>query len=95
MDQDEEAAAPADEQRTLRALAEVGERIGLLRTQHGLSLEDAAGLAGLDLERLAGAESGELALDDAELRRLADAFHIDLTSLFGGRVTPFSYLAGA
>jgi transcriptional regulator with XRE-family HTH domain len=83
------------EARASSVLLDVGERIARLRATQGLTLEDVAGSARIDAERLAGAEVGEFALDDAELRRLADTFNVDLTALFGGRVTPFSYLAGA
>jgi transcriptional regulator with XRE-family HTH domain len=83
------------EARASAVLSEVGERIAGLRATRGLELEVAAGLAHIDAERLASAEGGEIALEDAELRRLADTFNVDLTALFGGRVTPFSYLAGA
>lgn len=76
-------------------LTSVGERLVSQRARLGIDIEDAARDAGLDIERLAEAEAGELALDDGELRRLADAYGIDVTGFFGGRVTPLSYLAGA
>lgn len=76
-------------------LASVGERMVSHRTVRGIALEDAATDARIDAERLAEAEEGELALTDDELRRLADAYSIDVTGFFGGRVTPLSYLAGA
>ena len=76
-------------------LARVGERLVSFRTIRGISLEEAAAHASIDLQRLAEAESGDGALDDRELRALADAYGVDATAFFGGRVTPLSYLAGA
>lgn len=76
-------------------LAIVAERLVSHRTVRGIALEDAASDAGIDLERLAEAEAGEIALDERDLHRLADAYGVDVTAFFGGRVTPLSYLAGA
>lgn len=73
----------------------VAERLVSYRSIRGISLEEVAIDARIDLERLAEAESGEIALDENELHRLADAYGIDVTAFFGGRVTPLSYLAGA
>ncbi|MGP6157878.1 MAG: helix-turn-helix domain-containing protein [Vulcanimicrobiaceae bacterium] len=66
-----------------------------IRTRLGLGIERAAELARLPPERLAEAEAGEVALAEDELQRLADAYDIDVTAFFGGRVTPVSYLFGA
>lgn len=77
------------------ALAAVGERLASCRAVRGIDLENAADDARVDRERLAEAEAGEAGLDEAELRRLADAYGVDVTAFFGGRVTPLSYLAGA
>lgn len=76
-------------------LAAVGERLASHRSVRGIALEEAAAGARIDLERLAEAEAGEVGLEEAELRRLADAYGVDVTAFFGGRVTPLSYLAGA
>ena len=73
----------------------VGERIATFRAERGYALDDLAAASSVDLERLADAEDGVAPLADDELQRLADAFGIDVTALFGGRVTPFNYLAGA
>lgn len=73
----------------------VAERLISFRTVRGIALEDAADEARIQRERLAEAEAGEIALDESELARLADAYGIDVTAFFGGRVTPLSYLAGA
>jgi hypothetical protein len=76
----------------LAAVAEklIGERVRL-----GYDLELAATLAHVDAERLAEAEAGTLALTEDELGSLADAYGVGVSAFFGGRVTPFSYLAGA
>jgi transcriptional regulator with XRE-family HTH domain len=76
-------------------LQAVGERMLGERVRLGLALEEAAQAADLQEDRLAGAEAGELALDEDELGRLAEAYGVDATAFFGGRVTPFQYLAGA
>ena len=73
----------------------VAERLVSHRTLCGLTLERAAADARIEPERLAEAEAGENALEESELRRLADTYGVDLTAFFGGRVTPLSYLAGA
>ena len=41
------------------------------------------------------AENGTGALAEEELQRLADAYGVGVPALFGGRVTPLAYLAGA
>lgn len=76
-------------------LASVGERLISQRTMCGIALEAAAAEARIDAERLAEAEAGETALEEAELHRLAAAYGTDVTAFFGGRITPLSYLAGA
>ena len=73
----------------------VAERLISARASQGLDLEDAAESANVDLERLAAAEAGELALTEEELQRLADEYGVGLTAFFGGRVTPLAYLFGA
>lgn len=73
---------------------EVGERLVRFRTQAGLDPGQAALRTGVDDERLAGAESGAVALTDDELARIAVAYGIDPTELFGGRITPFRDYAG-
>lgn len=69
-------------------LAQVGERLIRFRAAAGLEPERAAELAHVDPDRLDGAETGVLALDEDELVRLAGAYGVDPTELFGGRVTP-------
>lgn len=73
----------------------VGARLVAHRTVRGIALEAAAHDARIGVERLAEAEAGEIALEESELQRLADTYDVDVTSFFGGRVTPLSYLAGA
>jgi transcriptional regulator with XRE-family HTH domain len=53
------------------ALDTVAEALAGARARRGLSLEDAATAAQVDLERLASAESGEDALTDPELEALS------------------------
>ena len=76
-------------------LASVGEEMISIRSRLGLDLELAALLAHLEPERLAEAEAGETALSERELQGLADAYGVEVTAFFGGRVTPVSYLFGA
>lgn len=76
-------------------LAGVAEQLIAHRVRLGYDVEDAAGLAGVDAERLAAAENGTGALAEDELQRLADAYGVGVPALFGGRVTPLAYLAGA
>ena len=76
-------------------LQAVGERLSIERIRVGLTVEAAADAAGVDADRLACAEAGETALDDAEIGRIADVYGVATTAFFGGRITPFSYLAGA
>lgn len=73
----------------------VAQQLGSKRAQLGISLEEAARLAKIDAARLAAAENAETALDENELQRLADAYGIDVTAFFGGRITPKEYLFGA
>src|SRR6202163_1230253 len=72
---------------------DVGERLVRFRVQAGLEPEPAAAKARVDVERLAGAEAGEVALTDAEIDRLARAYGVDPTEIFGGRVTPIRDIA--
>lgn len=73
----------------------VAQQLGSQRAQLGISLEEAARRAKIDAVRLAAAENAETALDESELQRLADAYGIDITAFFGGRITPKEYLFGA
>jgi transcriptional regulator with XRE-family HTH domain len=75
-------------------IVEVGQLLASQRVREGLSLDEAAYGADVDQERLAAAESGELALNEAELQALADAYGVDVTAFFGGRITPKEYLFG-
>jgi transcriptional regulator with XRE-family HTH domain len=72
---------------------DVGERLARFRVQAGLEPEPAAAKARIDVERLADAEAGELALTDAEIDRIARAYGVDPTEIFGGRVTPIRDVA--
>jgi transcriptional regulator with XRE-family HTH domain len=72
---------------------DVGERLVRFRVQAGLEPEPAAAKAQIDAERLAHAEAGEVALTDAEIDRVARAYGVDATEIFGGRVTPIRDIA--
>ena len=72
----------------------VAEALTVIRLRLGYDLEFAAASATLPPERLAEAEAAEIALTEMELERLAAVYGVDVTAFFGGRVTPFSYLAG-
>jgi transcriptional regulator with XRE-family HTH domain len=73
----------------------VAQELGSRRAQLGMSLEEAAHRSKIPAERLAAAEDAETVLDENELQRLADAYGIDVTAFFGGRVTAKEYLFGA
>lgn len=73
----------------------VAEQMAFQRVRLGLPLEEAARSSAIDPERLAEAESAETRLSADELQRLADAYGVDITAFFGGRVTPIQYLFGA
>lgn len=73
----------------------VAQQLGSQRAQMGVSLEEAARRANIDAAKLAAAENAETVLDESELQRLADAYGIDVTAFFGGRITPKEYLFGA
>ena len=72
---------------------DVAERLVRFRLRAGLEPENAAARAQIDVERLADAEAGELALTDAEIALLASAYGVDPTEIFGGRVTPIRDIA--
>jgi transcriptional regulator with XRE-family HTH domain len=72
---------------------DVGERLVRFRVQAGLEPEDAAARAGIDVERIADAEAGDVALGDAEIADLARVYGVDPTEIFGGRVTPIRDIA--
>ncbi len=72
---------------------DVGERLVRFRVQAGLEPEPAAAKARIDVERLADAEAGEVALTDPEIVRLARIYGVDPTEIFGGRVTPIRDVA--
>ncbi|HKU66150.1 MAG TPA: helix-turn-helix transcriptional regulator [Candidatus Baltobacteraceae bacterium] len=74
---------------------QVAQLIGSHRAQLGISLEEASRRSEIDASRLAAAEDAETALDENELQRLADAYGVDITAFFGGRITPKEYLFGA
>jgi transcriptional regulator with XRE-family HTH domain len=73
---------------------ETGERLTRFRAQAGLDPEAAAAEAHIAPERLAAAEGGQLALTDDELGALARVYGVDVTEIFGGRITPFRDYAG-
>jgi transcriptional regulator with XRE-family HTH domain len=72
---------------------DVAERLVRFRLRAGLELEAAAESGRIDAERLADAEAGALALTDAEIDRVASAYGVDATEIFGGRVTPIRDIA--
>jgi transcriptional regulator with XRE-family HTH domain len=78
----------------MNQLEQIGERLVRFRTQAGMDLETAAAVADINTERLDLAEAGGVALGEDELGRLARAYGVDATELFGGRITPFQNYAG-
>jgi transcriptional regulator with XRE-family HTH domain len=84
-----------EECKSMGVLADVGERLVRFRAQAGLDAEQAAAAARIDSERLDLAEAGEVALTDDELVRLSSVYGVDVTEIFGGRITPFrDYASG-
>jgi transcriptional regulator with XRE-family HTH domain len=73
----------------------VAQELGSQRARLGMTLEEAARRSKIDAVKLAAAEDAETALDESELQRLADAYGVDVTAFFGGRITPKEYLFGA
>ena len=78
----------------MELLREIGERLVRFRTQAGLDPQAAAAAANVEAERLAAAEAGELGLTEDELGRIASAYAVDPTEIFGGRITPLQNYAG-
>jgi transcriptional regulator with XRE-family HTH domain len=76
-------------------VAAVADALVQFRTQAGRDLDEVAHCAAIEPERLSSAEDGEIALEPAELDRLAEVYGIDVSAFFGGRTTPLAYLAGA
>lgn len=76
-------------------LEEGGKGLVQQRVERGFSLEEAEDRSGVDIARIAAGEAGEIRLTEEELGALADAYGVDVTAFFGGRVTPIQYLAGA
>ena len=75
-------------------LAEVAERLVRFRVRRGLAVEDAAVAVRIDVERLADAEAGAVALGEAELDRVGAVYGIDPSEIFGGRITAIQDYAG-
>lgn len=75
-------------------LEEGGKGLVQQRVERGFSLEEAEDRSGVDIARIASGEAGETRLTEEELGALADAYGVDVTAFFGGRVTPIQYLAG-
>ena len=72
----------------------VAQQLSVTRHQLGFELEDAARKAGLDPQRLAGAEASDVLLDDEALERLAGVYGVGLTAFFGGRTTEYNWFGG-
>ena len=75
-------------------VGEVAERLVRFRVKAGLDPAAAAARANVDSDRLEGAEAGTLTLRDEEIAALAEAYGIDPTEIFGGRITPLQDYAG-
>jgi transcriptional regulator with XRE-family HTH domain len=94
MDQQPPFEADLVEPEREHILEQVAEQLISIRTRLGYNVEFAAKKAELEPQRLAEAEDAESALSEEELQRLADAYDVDVTAFFGGRVTPVQYLLG-
>jgi len=75
-------------------MGDLAQQLAAHRDLRGISLEDAARAANIEVERLADAEAAETILDEDELERLADVYGVGITAFFGGRITPKEYLFG-
>jgi ribosome-binding protein aMBF1 (putative translation factor) len=75
-------------------VSEVAERLMRFRVKAGLDPEAAAAAARIDPERLDGAEAGSVTLNQDEIAALAEAYAVDPTEIFGGRITPLQDYAG-
>ena len=84
---------PASNPYGMDQLKQLAERLVRFRTQAGMDVESAAAGAAIDVDRLARAEEGTVALNEAEIGRLADTYGVDPTELFGGRFTPLQNYA--
>ena len=73
---------------------DVGERLVRFRVRAGFEPAAAAARARIDPDRLDEAEAGKLTLSDEEIARIAEAYAIDATEIFGGRITPLQDYAG-
>ena len=73
---------------------EVAERLVRFRLKAGLDPDAAAARARIDPERLDAAEAGSVTLNHDEIARIAEAYAIDATEIFGGRITPLQDYAG-
>ncbi len=73
---------------------DVAERLVRFRLKAGLDPDAAAERARIDPERLDGAEAGLVTLNQDEIAALAEAYAIDPTEIFGGRITPLQDYAG-
>ncbi len=73
---------------------EVAERLVRFRVKAGLDSAAAAARARIDPDRLDEAEAGDVTLGDDEITALAEAYGIDATEIFGGRITPLQDYAG-
>lgn len=73
----------------------VAQLLGSQRAQLGMPLDEAARRSKIEPSKLEAAENAETVLDENELQRLADAYGVDVTAFFGGRITQKEYLFGA
>ncbi len=73
---------------------EVAERLVRFRLKAGLDPATAAARSHVDQDRLDGAEAGHVTLGDDEIVAIAEAYRIDPTEIFGGRITPLQDYAG-
>jgi len=61
----------------------IGQRIRLFRHASGISAEDMARVAGMDVGNYASRELGEARFKAAELHEIAKALKVRLTDIFG------------
>ena len=78
----------------MSVVGEVAERLVRFRVKAGLDPGAAAARANVDPDRLEGAEAANVTLSEAEITAIAEAYGIDPTEIFGGRITPLQDYAG-
>ncbi len=78
----------------MSVVGDVAERLVRFRVKAGFDPAAAAARAKIDPARLEGAEAGNVTLSETEIAAISEAYGIDPTEIFGGRITPLQDYAG-